>query len=156
MGVVRLISLLLLLYCFICSLTFLTDAFRLITGKSASKIFTGDTLTNPIVGLVIGVLFTVLVQSSSTCTTVIVALVSSNVVNVRTAIPMIMGANIGTSMTSTLVSLTQMAEPEKYHIIRNSTMRGLHYLCKTTENCARARKNYRCVLQIFFSYIKTF
>ena len=71
-------------------------------------------MTNPIVGLMIGVLFTVLVQSSSTCTTVIVALVSSEVVDVRTAIPMVMGANIGTSMTSTLVSLTQMAEPKAY------------------------------------------
>ena len=114
MGIGRFLALLLLLYFFICSLTFLTDAFRLITGKSASSIFTGDTLTNPIVGLMIGVLFTVLVQSSSTCTTVIVALVSSNVVDVRTAIPMVMGANIGTSMTSTLVSLTQMAEPDAY------------------------------------------
>ena len=114
MGIGRFLLLCLLLYCFICSLTFLTDAFRLITGKSASSIFTGDTLTNPIVGLMIGVLFTVLVQSSSTCTSVIVALVSSNVVDVRTAIPMVMGANIGTSMTSTLVSLTQMAEPEAY------------------------------------------
>ena len=113
-GIARFLALLLLLYFFICSLTFLTDAFRLITGKSASSIFTGDTLTNPIVGLMIGVLFTVLVQSSSTCTTVIVALVSSNVVDVRTAIPMVMGANIGTSMTSTLVSLTQMAEPDAY------------------------------------------
>ena len=114
MGLGRFIALLLLLYFFICSLTFLTESFRLIAGKSASSIFTGETLTNPIVGLMIGVLFTVLVQSSSTCTTVIVALVSSNVVDVRTAIPMVMGANIGTSMTSTLVSLTQMAEPEAY------------------------------------------
>ena len=108
------LALLLLLYFFICSLTFLTDAFRLITGKSASSIFTGDTLTNPIVGLMIGVLFTVLVQSSSTCTTVIVALVSSNVVDVRTAIPMVMGANIGTSMTSTLVALTQVTDAQEF------------------------------------------
>ena len=74
----RVIGLLALLYVFICSLTFLTDAFRLIAGKSAGDIFTGsEVLTNPVVGLMIGVLFTVLVQSSSTCTTVIVSLVSS-------------------------------------------------------------------------------
>ena len=114
MGFGRFIGLLLLLYIFICSLTFLTDAFRLIAGRYASSIFKNETMTNPIVGLMIGVLFTVLVQSSSTCTTVIVALVASKVVNVETAIPMVMGANIGTSMTSTLVSLTQMAEPEAY------------------------------------------
>ena len=77
-GIARFIALLVLLYVFICSLTFLTDAFRLIAGKSAGDIFAGnEVLTNPIVGLMIGVLFTVLVQSSSTCTTVIVSLVSS-------------------------------------------------------------------------------
>ena len=61
-----------------CSLTFLTDAFRLLAGKSAGEIFAGnEVLSNPVVGLMIGVLFTVLVQSSSTCTSVIVSLVSS-------------------------------------------------------------------------------
>ena len=113
-GLARFFSLLLLLYLFICSLTFLTDAFRLLAGKNAGTIFSGDALKNPIVGVMIGVLFTVLVQSSSTCTSVIVALVSSSVIDVETAIPMVMGANIGTSMTSTLVSLTQMGEPDAY------------------------------------------
>ena len=77
-GLARFVSLLVLLYIFICSLTFLTDSFRLIAGKSAGDIWTGNALlSNPIVGLIIGVLFTVLVQSSSTCTSVIVSLVSS-------------------------------------------------------------------------------
>ena len=113
-GLARFLSLLLLLYLFICSLTFLTDAFRLLAGKNAGTIFSGDALKNPIVGVMIGVLFTVLVQSSSTCTSVIVALVSSSVIDVETAIPMVMGANIGTSMTSTLVSLTQIGEADAY------------------------------------------
>jgi sodium-dependent phosphate cotransporter len=115
LGFTRLVSLLVLLYIFICSLTFLTDAFRLIAGKSAGEIFVGnEVLSNPVVGLMIGVLFTVLVQSSSTCTTVIVSLVSSGVINVQTAIPMVMGANIGTSMTSTLVSLTHMTDAAQF------------------------------------------
>ena len=77
-GFLRFLSVLLLLYIFVCSLTFLTDAFRLLAGKSAGEIFAGnEVLSNPVVGLMIGVLFTVLVQSSSTCTSVIVSLVSS-------------------------------------------------------------------------------
>lgn len=77
-GGCRFISVVLLLYIFVCSLTFLTDAFRLLAGKSAGEVFAGNNvLHNPIVGLMIGVLFTVLVQSSSTCTSVIVSLVSS-------------------------------------------------------------------------------
>ena len=65
-----------------------------------------ELLNNPVVGVMIGVLVTVLVQSSSTSTTIIVGLVATDV-PVRTAIPMIMGANIGTSVTNTIVSFTQ-------------------------------------------------
>ena len=64
-------------------------------------------LSNPMVGLMVGVLFTVLVQSSSTCTSVIVSMVSSGVISVQHAVPMVMGANIGTSLTNTIVSFTQ-------------------------------------------------
>ena len=71
-------------------------------------------MQNPIVGLMIGILFTVLVQSSSTCTSVIVSLVAAGGLSVKTAIPMVMGANIGTSMTSTLVSLTQVTDVEQF------------------------------------------
>ena len=61
----------------------------------------------------IGVLVTVLVQSSSTSTTIIVGLVATDV-PVKTAIPMIMGANIGTSVTNTIVSFTQMSDREEF------------------------------------------
>lgn len=103
-------ALLTLLYFFICSITFLEAAFKLLSGKNAGAIFGNKIMTNPIVGLMIGILFTVLVQSSSTCTSVIVSLVAAGGLNVKTAIPMVMGANIGTSMTSTLVSLTQVTD----------------------------------------------
>ena len=72
-----------------------------------------ELLNNPVVGVMIGVLVTVLVQSSSTSTTIIVGLVAANV-PVKTAIPMIMGANIGTSVTNTIVSFTQMSDREEF------------------------------------------
>jgi len=56
----------------------------------------------------------VLVQSSSTCTSVIVSMVSSGILEVQYAIPMIMGANIGTSLTNTLVSFSQVAERDQF------------------------------------------
>jgi len=114
-GCIRVPSLLLLLYFFICSLEFLSTAFRLLAGKAAGSIFQqNDLLSNPIVGLMIGVLFTVLVQSSSTCTSVIVSMVASGIIEVETAIPMIMGSNIGTSLTNTLVSFTQVTSKEQF------------------------------------------
>ena len=70
--------LLTLLYMFICSLSFLSSAFRLLGGKAAGEVFTSnEVLQNPVAGLMIGVLATVLVQSSSTSTSIVVAMVAS-------------------------------------------------------------------------------
>lgn len=61
--------------------------------------------SNPFTGLFIGLLITAMLQSSSTTTSLVVALVASGALSLETAIPIIMGANIGTTITSTIVSL---------------------------------------------------
>jgi len=110
----RILGLLACLYFFICSLSFLSDSFRILGGKNIGALFSNsDLLKNPVVGLMIGVLVTVLVQSSSTSTSIIVGLVSAGA-PVRTAIPMIMGANIGTSVTNIIVALTQAGDREQF------------------------------------------
>lgn len=110
----RLLGLLTCLYFFICSLSFLSDSFRILGGKNIGALFSNsDLLKNPVVGLMIGVLVTVLVQSSSTSTSIIVGLVSAGA-PVKTAIPMIMGANIGTSVTNIIVALTQAGDREQF------------------------------------------
>ena len=76
--ILKIVSLLGFLYLFICSLNFLSAAFRLLGGKTASKVFAADSiLSNPVAGLMIGLLATVLFQSSSTTTSVVVAMVAS-------------------------------------------------------------------------------
>lgn len=62
-------------------------------------------VSHPLSGLAAGILFTVLVQSSSVTTSTIVALVGAGTLTVEAATPMIMGANIGTTITNTLVSI---------------------------------------------------
>ena len=62
-------------------------------------------IANPISGLFAGILLTVLVQSSSVSTATIVGLVGAGTLDVSLAVPMIMGANIGTTVTNTLASL---------------------------------------------------
>lgn len=75
---VKIICLLCLLYLFICALNFLSAAFRLLGGKTAGKVFSANgILSNPVAGLMIGLLATVLFQSSSTTTSIVVAMVSS-------------------------------------------------------------------------------
>uniref|UniRef100_A0A0B7BCE4 Sodium-dependent phosphate transport protein 2B n=1 Tax=Arion vulgaris TaxID=1028688 RepID=A0A0B7BCE4_9EUPU len=103
------------LYMFICSLDFLSSAFRLLGGEAAGRVFQqSDILTNPVAGLMIGVLVTVLVQSSSTSTSIVVSMVGAGILDIRTAIPITMGANIGTSVTNTIVALGQMNDKGEF------------------------------------------
>ena len=69
--------------------------------------------TNPFIGLVLGILATALIQSSSTVTSVIVGLVAGGM-PVAVAIPMVMGANVGTTVTNTLVSFGHMKRPGEF------------------------------------------
>ncbi|KAM7142380.1 sodium-dependent phosphate transport protein 2A isoform 2-T3 [Molossus nigricans] len=99
------------LYLFVCSLDVLSSAFQLAGGKVAGDIFKDNAiLSNPVAGLVVGILVTVLVQSSSTSTSIIVSMVSSGLLEVSSAIPIIMGSNIGTSVTNTIVALMQAGD----------------------------------------------
>uniref|UniRef100_A0A672LTH1 Sodium-dependent phosphate transport protein 2B-like n=1 Tax=Sinocyclocheilus grahami TaxID=75366 RepID=A0A672LTH1_SINGR len=104
-----------LLYMFVCSLDILSSAFQLVGGKTAGDIFQENTvLSNPLAGLVIGMLVTLLVQSSSTSSSIVVSMVSSGLLEVSTAVPIIMGTNIGTSVTNTVVAMTQVGDRNKF------------------------------------------
>lgn len=104
LGVLLRVSLvLILLYCFLVAIQMMGGSIKMM-GKDASEgLFAG--VNNPFAGLAVGILATVLVQSSSTTTATIVALVGSGSLTVDQAVPMIMGANIGTTVTNTLVSI---------------------------------------------------
>nr|XP_046248671.1 solute carrier family 34 member 2b [Scatophagus argus] len=114
-AVVKLVLLLGFLYLFICSLDILSSAFQLVGGKAAGDIFQDNAvLSNPVAGLVIGVLVTVLVQSSSTSSSIVVSMVSSGLLDVKSAVPIIMGANIGTSVTNTIVAMMQAGDRNEF------------------------------------------
>jgi sodium-dependent phosphate cotransporter len=67
-------------------------------------------VSSPLAGLAAGILATVLVQSSSVTTSTIVGLVGSGVLPVSYAVPMVMGANIGTTVTNSLASLGHLRQ----------------------------------------------
>ncbi|XP_055988956.1 sodium-dependent phosphate transport protein 2C [Sorex fumeus] len=103
------------LYLFICSLDVLSSAFQLLGSKVAGDIFKDNVvLSNPVAGLVIGVLVTVLVQSSSTSSSIVVSMVASELLTVQASVPIIMGVNVGTSITSTLVSMAQSGDRDEF------------------------------------------
>jgi sodium-dependent phosphate cotransporter len=103
------------LYLFVCSLSFLADGFRLVAGKDAGEVFrNSDLFNNPVAALMVGVLATVLVQSSSTSTSIVITMVASDLLTTKQAIPIIMGANIGTSVTSTIVAMGQISNKSEF------------------------------------------
>lgn len=92
-----------LLYLFLLSIGLMGGAFKGFGKDFAENLV--ETTSNPFIGLVIGILATSVVQSSSTTTSLVVGIVGAGGLTVGNAIPIIMGANIGTTVTNTLVSL---------------------------------------------------
>ena len=91
-----------LIYLLLAAVGAIGDGFKAAVGDNAKELFAFA--TNPFVGLMIGLAATALIQSSSTVTSIIVGMVAGGL-PIPIAIPLIMGANIGTSLTSTIVSL---------------------------------------------------
>jgi sodium-dependent phosphate cotransporter len=108
----RILTLLLLLYGFLVSIGMLGKAFKMFSGGFVGGLI--ESASNPLLGLFVGVLATTLVQSSSTTTSLVVALVGSGSMPIETAIPIVMGANIGTSVTNTLVSLGHVTRGQEF------------------------------------------
>ncbi|XP_070534616.1 sodium-dependent phosphate transport protein 2A-like [Ptychodera flava] len=103
------------IYFFIVALSLMGDAFTLIGGSAAGAALSDSTLLeNAVVGLMIGMLVTVLLQSSSATTSIIVSMVASDIIDVPEAIPMVMGANLGTSVTNTIVAGGQAGDRDTF------------------------------------------
>ena len=102
-----------LVYLVLVAVGTVSGGFKLASGGSAGAKEIFSFATNPFVALLLGALATALVQSSSTVTSVIVGLVAGGL-PISIAIPMIMGANIGTTITNTLVSIGHIRSKEEF------------------------------------------
>lgn len=94
-----------LVYCMLLAVGMIGAGFKTATAGQAKSLFAFA--SNPFLGLIIGTVCTALIQSSSTVTSIIVGLVAGGL-PVSLAIPMVMGANIGTTITNTIVSAGHM------------------------------------------------
>jgi len=101
-----------LVYCFLLSISLMQGGFRLFGEDFAERLFTFA--NNKFIGLFIGILTTALVQSSSFTTSMVVGLVGGGMLDIGMAIPIIMGANIGTSVTNTLVAHGHITRKEEF------------------------------------------
>ena len=101
-----------LIYVFLVGVSMLESGIKVMGADTQASLF--ESVDNPIAGLFVGILGTVLVQSSSASTSVVVGLVASGALGVDAAVPMIMGANIGTTVTNTLVSLGSIRQSDEF------------------------------------------
>ena len=116
------------LYVFLVSIGLLGSSFKLFGKGLASQLI--EMTSNPMVGLVAGVLATTLAQSSSTTTSIAVSMVAAGALTIEGAIPVIMGANIGTSVTNTLVSMGHITRPEEFkRALAGATVHDFLNLC---------------------------
>lgn len=99
------------IYILITAVNVIGDGFKSATGGQAEELFAFA--ENPLIALMIGVLATGLIQSSSTTTSIVVGLAAGGL-PMEICIPMLMGANIGTTLTSTLVSLGMVRDKESF------------------------------------------
>lgn len=93
-----------LIYLLICAVSIISRGFAGLGGDAAHSMFAFA--AHPWVGLSVGVLGTVLIQSSTTTTAIAVTAVGAGALPIRGAIPVILGANVGTTVTTSLVALT--------------------------------------------------
>jgi len=107
------LSVLALLYLFFVAIELLGGSFKLI-GKDAAKNLIHNATTSPLIGLLVGTLATAIIQSSSTTTSMVVALVAGGVLDIPHAIPIIMGANIGTTITNLIVSTVHIRANKEF------------------------------------------
>ncbi|MEL6129223.1 MAG: Na/Pi symporter [Cyanobacteria bacterium J06628_4] len=110
-SVIQWLSVVFLVYLLIVAVGMIGAGFKSATGDRAEELFAFA--TNPFLGLIVGTVATALIQSSSTVTSIIVGLVAGGL-PVATAIPMVMGANIGTTITNTLVSLGHVGDKNEF------------------------------------------
>lgn len=110
-AVLQWLAIFTLVYLLISSVGMIGAGFKGATKGQADELF--QFATNPFTGLIIGILATSMIQSSSTVTSIIVGLVAGGL-PVETAVPMIMGANIGTTITNTIVSLGHVRKKKEF------------------------------------------
>jgi sodium-dependent phosphate cotransporter len=106
------LSVLAILYVFLVSVRLLGTGFEMFGAGFSERLIA--TTSNPLVGLFIGILATSMVQSSSMTTSTVVGFVAAGMLSIENAVPIVMGANIGTTVTCAIVSMGHITRGEEF------------------------------------------
>ena len=112
LTIVKILGVATCLYLFLVGIGGMGYSFKLFGKEFSQKIL--EATSSPLIGLFIGILATTIVQSSSTTTSIVIGMVAAEAIGVRSAIFMVMGANIGTTVTAKLVSLGHITRKAEF------------------------------------------
>ena len=116
--ILKTIAIFAILYLFLVSIGMIGSAFKGMGNEFAVQLIQSN--AGPLIGLFIGILATSIIQSSSTTTSLVVGMVAAGTfgddfrIAVAAAVPYIMGANIGTSVTNLIVSLGYIVNKNEF------------------------------------------
>ncbi|GMT07268.1 hypothetical protein PENTCL1PPCAC_29442, partial [Pristionchus entomophagus] len=109
------LAIIVVIFIYLCTLSTLATAFTLLSSRGLGKYIRDSSLIrDPASALIIGMLITVVLQSSTTFTNVLVSMVAANMITVHMAIPMMIGSELGTSFVNGLISLTYAGDRESF------------------------------------------
>lgn len=94
---------------FLYGMSIMADGMQKTAGSKMSS-FLGMLTNNRLLAVALGALITAIIQSSGATTVMVVGFVSAGVLNLTQAVGVIMGANIGTTITAWIVSMSQLGD----------------------------------------------
>ena len=94
---------------FLYGMNIMADGMQKTAGSKMSQ-FLGMLANNRLMAVLLGALITAIIQSSGATTVMVVGFVSAGVLNLTQAVGVIMGANIGTTITAWIVSMNQLGD----------------------------------------------
>jgi sodium-dependent phosphate cotransporter len=128
LGILKVFGVLAFLYLFMLSIKLMGSSFKGFGREFAEGLVAGT--SSPIVGLFVGILATSIIQSSSCVTSMLVALVATGSMGIGVAVPIVLGANIGTTITNTIVSLTHITRRDEFHrALAGATVHDMFNIC---------------------------
>lgn len=128
----------------------LSTQLKKLSGSKLEQILTNVT-ENAFKGLLVGFLITVATQSSATTTVIIVGLVNSGILKLRNSIPIIMGANIGTTMNSQILRLANVEGNSILTLISPATIAPVLLIIGLIIIQKAEKSKYKDIGQIVFS-----
>jgi len=128
LSILKVLGVLAFLYLFMLSIKMMGASFKGFGGEFVEGLVAGA--SSPIVGLFVGILATSIIQSSSVLTSMLVALVATGSMSIGVAVPIVLGANIGTTITNTIVSLTHFTRRDEFpRALAGATVHDMFNIC---------------------------